>query len=232
MDRRVLVVEDERDLNALIAMHLRDLGCTVATCWSGTRALERALSEPWGLIVLDLLLPDIDGLEICRRVRLLGDYVPILMLTARSAESDRVLGLDAGADDYLTKPFGITELMARVRAILRRVEQLRTQSLRMRGVLRMADLEIDLDGRVARREGRSIDLTSREFDLLAYLASHPGQVFSRAQLLDQVWGNTHEAFEHAVSSHVNRLRAKVENDPTEPRYVQTVWGAGYRFGCD
>jgi DNA-binding response OmpR family regulator len=229
VDHRVLVIEDEGDICALVAMHLRDMGCLVSTCASGARGLERALGERWGLIVLDLSLPGVDGMEICRRVRLRGNYVPILMLTARSAEADRVVGLDAGADDYLTKPFGITELIARVKAIFRRVEQLGSQSSTAAGLLRARDLEVDLERREVRRAGVALELTAREFDLLAYLVRHPGQVFSRSQLLDRVWGTTHEAFEHAVSSHINRLRAKLEPNPAMPRYLQTVWGVGYRL---
>ncbi len=229
MDHRVLVIEDESDMCALVAMHLRDMGCVVSTCASGTRGLERAMGERWGLIVLDLSLPGVDGIEICRRVRQSSNYVPILMLTARTAEADRVVGLDTGADDYLTKPFGIVELMARVKAIFRRVEQLRSQSPTPRGVFRALDLEVDFDRREVRRAGQVLELTAREFDLLAHLVRHPGRVFSRSQLLDQVWGTTHDAFEHTVSSHINRLRAKLEPDPAMPRYLQTIWGVGYRL---
>lgn len=229
MTDRVLVIEDESDICDLIAMHLRDLGCVVSTCASGTRGLERALGERWELIVLDLSLPGMDGIEICRRVRLRDDYVPILMLTARTAEADRVLGLDAGADDYLPKPFGIVELIARVKAIFRRVQHLRSRSSNGTRMLCVSDLQVDLDRREVRRAGGVLQLTGREFDLLAHLVRHPGRVFTRAQLLDQVWGMTHDAFEHTVSSHINRLRAKLEPDPEVPRYLQTIWGVGYRF---
>jgi DNA-binding response OmpR family regulator len=229
MERRVLVIEDERDIANLVGLHLRDLALEVETCGDGREGLDRALAEHWDLVVLDLCLPGIDGLEICRRVRLGGEYTPILMLTARSAEMDRVIGLETGADDYLGKPFGIVEFIARVKAILRRVQHLKSGASTGRSRLRAGDVEVDLEERFASRAGRSLDLTAREFDLLAHFVSHPGKVFSRAELLDELWGMTHDAFEHTVSSHINRLRAKLEPDPANPRYLTTVWGVGYRF---
>jgi len=228
--RRVLVIEDEHDIARLLAMHLEDLGCQVDTSCDGRSGLARALDgTAWSLIVLDLRLPGLDGLEICRRVRSSTTYTPILMLTARASELDRVLGLETGADDYLAKPFSIVEFAARVKAILRRVEQLARQSPSQLRSLRAGDLEIDLDRRIAKREGQVLDLTAKEFDLLVHLMQHPSRVFTRAHLLDQVWGTTHDTFEHTVNSHINRLRAKLEPHPTRPRYIVTVWGVGYRF---
>jgi DNA-binding response OmpR family regulator len=227
--RRVLIIEDEQDIASLVGLHLRDLDLDVATCGDGREGLELALSGHWDLIVLDLSLPGIDGLEICRRVRLGGEYTPILMLTARSSEMDRVLGLETGADDYLAKPFGIIEFIARVKAILRRVQQLRSERASASRWLRVGDIEIDLDERRVRCAGRPVDLTAREFALLAHLARHPGKVFSRAELLDQVWGMTHDAYEHTVSSHINRVRSKLEDNPAKPQYLVTVWGIGYRL---
>jgi DNA-binding response OmpR family regulator len=155
-----------------------------------------------------------------------------LMLTARASELDRVSGLETGADDYLTKPFSVVEFAARVKAILRRVEQLaRKKAVQLRS-LRCAELQLDLDRREARRAGARLDLTAKEFDLLAYLMKNPARVFSRSQLLDQVWGSTHDTFEHTVNSHINRLRAKLEPDPAAPQYIVTVWGVGYRFGTE
>jgi len=229
MDRRVLVIEDEPDIAALVGLHLRDLALEVVTCNDGRQGLDFALAEHWDLVVLDLSLPGIDGLEICRQVRLSGEYTPILMLTARSSEIDRVLGLETGADDYVTKPFGIVEFTARAKAILRRVRHLRGGAPAPHEMLQVADLQIDLDRRRVHRGGHSVDLTAREFELLAHFARAPGKVFSRAQLLDQVWGMTHEGYEHTVSSHINRLRAKLEPDPANPRYLMTVWGFGYRL---
>src|ERR1700746_2025960 len=228
--RRVLVVEDERDIARLLALHLEDLGCAVDTSYDGTTGLARALDgTAWSLLVLDLRLPGLDGLEICRRVRASTTYTPILMLTARASELDRVLGLETGADDYLAKPFSVVEFAARVKAILRRVEQIARQPPMQPRSLRAGDLEIDLDRRVASREGYQIELTAKEFDLLAHLMQHPSRVFTRAQLLDQVWGTARDTFEHTVNSHINRLRAKLEPDPTRPRYILTVWGVGYRL---
>jgi DNA-binding response OmpR family regulator len=228
--RRVLVVEDERDIAQLLSLHLEDLGCEVETSYDGRTGLARALDgTAWSLLVLDLRLPGLDGLEICRCVRSSTTYTPILMLTARASELDRVLGLESGADDYLAKPFSVVEFAARVKAILRRVEQIARQPPMQPRSLRAGDLEIDLDRRIARREGQALELTAKEFDLLAHLMQHPARVFTRAQLLDQIWGTTHDTFEHTVNSHINRLRAKLERDPTRPRYIVTVWGAGYRF---
>lgn len=229
MPRNVLVIEDDHDIAELVRLHLRDLGLEVVVCADGVAGLERALGRSWDLLVLDLRLPGIDGLEICRRVRLAGRYVPVLMLTARSTEMDRVLGLETGADDYLTKPFSVIEFIARVKAILRRVQQLAAGSTSSLRVLRIGEIAIDIDQRTVERGGKPVELTAREFDLLAHFARHPGRVFTRAQLLDQVWGFRHEAYEHTVSSHINRLRAKIEPSPTAPRYLLTIWGVGYRF---
>jgi DNA-binding response OmpR family regulator len=232
MSGKILVVEDEPDIAELIGLHLRDLGHEVVTCADGRAGLELALGRPWDLLVLDLRLPGVDGLEICRHVRLKGEYTPILMLTARTTEMDRVLGLETGADDYLTKPFSIIEFIARVKAIFRRVRNLGQRAAPGAQVLRIGDLAIDVDQRTVQRSGQPVELTAREFDLLAHFARHPGRVFTRAQLLDGVWGVKHEAYEHAVSSHINRLRAKIEPAPTQPRYLLTVWGVGYRFAAN
>jgi DNA-binding response OmpR family regulator len=231
--RNVLLIEDDDDIAGLLELHLRELGCEVSRCNNGLDGLNHALNgTDWSLTVLDLTLPDMDGLEICRRLRQQLTYAPILMLTARDGELERVCGLESGADDYMTKPFSVVEFVARVKAILRRVEQLAQRpSLQLRS-LRCAGLQLDLDRREARREGAELDLTAKEFDLLAYLMQHPARVFSRAQLLDRVWGSTHETFEHTVNSHINRLRAKVEPDPATPRYIVTVWGVGYRFAAE
>ena len=228
--RKVLIIEDDPDIAGLLGLHLADIGCSVEVVADGNHGLARALARAgWSLIVLDLQLPGIDGLEICRRVRADAGYTPILMLTARAGESDRVLGLETGADDYLTKPFSVVEFAARVKAILRRAERLARPSPIELRTCRIGDLAIDLDGRTAQCSGRGLDLTAREFDLLAFLMQRPDRVFSRSQLLDQVWGTTHDTFEHTVNSHINRLRSKVEPNPSQPRYIVTVWGVGYRF---
>lgn len=230
--RQVLLIEDDVDIGELLTLHLRDLGCTVEAHADGGTGLAAAVERgPWNLVVLDLELPNVDGLEICRRVRAAAAYTPILMLTARAGELDRVLGLELGADDYLTKPFSVVEFAARVKAILRRVERLSQPPPAELRTLRVGALLIDLDRRIARRNGLVLDLTAKEFDLLAHLMRHPARVFSRTQLLDLVWGTTHDTFEHTVNSHINRLRAKIEPDPTQPRYVVTVWGVGYRLAA-
>jgi len=230
MSRDVLVIEDDADIGRLIRLHLQDLGCAVTTVAEGTAGLAAALQRgPWSLVILDLSLPGLDGLEICRRMRSQGSYTPILILTARAAEEHRVLGLETGADDYLTKPFSVVELGARVKAILRRAERLSQPKETKQSILRMGDLQVDLERRIARRGGLPLELTAKEFDLLVHLMRHPGRVFSRAQLLDDVWGTTHDTFEHTVNSHINRLRSKLEQDPSKPRYIVTAWGVGYRF---
>jgi len=195
----------------------------------GRAALKRFEEEPFDLVILDLMLPDLDGLDICRRLRARPDYLPILMLTAKSTEFDRVLGLEVGADDYLTKPFSIRELLARVKALLRRVDALAENPSQPQKVMQFDGLTIDPARRRVLVNGQEVHLTSREFDLLAHFATHPGLVYSRAQLLDQVWGYGHEGYEHTVNSHINRLRAKIERMPTAPRFILTVWGVGYKF---
>ena len=230
MDRNILVVEDNPDLADLVALHLRDLGFRVEIVHDGAAGLKRARTDGFDLIILDLMLPEIEGLEVCRRLRSESRYTPILMLTAKSSEVDRVVGLEVGADDYLTKPFSLRELLARVKAIFRRIEALTPNSGESGAqVLRAGPLEIDPAKRSVTLSGQSVELTAKEFDLLLHFASHPGRVYSRAQLLDSVWGYGHHGYEHTVNSHINRLRAKIESDPSNPTYVLTVWGVGYKF---
>jgi DNA-binding response OmpR family regulator len=231
MPHRILVVEDEPHIAELIALHLEDLGCEVAQ-GATVAAAERRLGAQAGgfdLVVLDLMLPDGDGLDLCRAMRQRQDFTPILILTARSSETDRVVGLELGADDYLIKPFSVRELVARVKAILRRVELSGAAAMGAAERIAVDDLLIDRARRQVTVGGQPVQLTAREFDLLAHFASRPGRVFTRAQLLDLVWGSECASYEHTVSSHINRLRAKIEADPARPRYLQTVWGVGYRF---
>ncbi len=230
MGRRVLIIEDDRDIAHLVELHLKDIDCEVEIAVDGKRGLELAQTGDHDLMILDIMLPGIDGLEICRRVRAAADYTPILMLTARDSEVDRVLGLELGADDYLTKPFSVLELVARVKALFRRIEILKSLDERdAEAPIRLGDLTIEPDKRQVRIRGETVDLTAKEFDLLLHFARQPGRVFSRGQLLDSVWGYGHEGYEHTVNSHINRLRSKIEDDPAEPKYVLTVWGIGYRF---
>jgi len=230
MPRHILVVEDNKDLANLLEMHLRDLSYEVDLAFDGAGGLAKAEAKTYDLVILDLTLPDLDGLEICRHLRSKPSYTPILMLTSRSSELDRVLGLETGADDYVTKPFSIMELMARIKAMFRRMDGLQAEQQKISsGILRAGELVIDPEKRTVSRKGSAIDLTAKEFDLLLFFVRQPGRVFTRSQLLDTVWGYGHDGYEHTVNSHINRLRAKIEDNPAQPRYILTVWGVGYKF---
>ncbi len=229
MPHKVLVIEDNKDLADLVSLHLRDLDCEVRLAADGDIGFAEARAGPYDLIILDLMLPGLEGIELCRRLRGENNHTPILMLTSKSTELDRVLGLEIGADDYVTKPFSIRELLARVKAILRRADSFGGAGPIEPERIRAGGMEIDVDKRSVIVAGRPIDLTAREFDLLLQFARHPGRVFTRAQLLDLVWGYSHIGYEHTVNSHINRLRGKIERDPAHPEYVLTVWGVGYKF---
>lgn len=230
MVRQILVIEDDRDIARLVGLHLRDLGHAVQIAHDGAEGLREGLAKFYDLIILDLMLPDMEGIDLCKRLRAKGTYTPIFMLTAKSAELDRVLGLEIGADDYLTKPFSIRELLARVKAIFRRTEAFAgVSSDRFPKLICGSDLFIDSEKRKVTLRGKPIDLTAKEFDLLLQFAEHPGRVYTRAQLLDAVWGYGHDGYEHTVNSHINRLRAKIEKDPARPEFILTVWGVGYKF---
>ena len=228
MSHRILLVEDNADIAALLVYHLTDLGFSLAVETGGEQGLHRATHEAFDLLILDWMLPGTDGLEICRDLRAKGSRVPILMLTARSAEFDRVLGLEMGADDYLTKPFGVMELCARVKALIRRAD-MATPDLPASDQIQIDGLKIDIERHEVLAQGVPVALTAKEFVLLAFLARHPGRVFSRAQLLEQVWGYGHDGYDHTVNSHINRLRNKIEPDPANPRHILTVWSVGYKF---
>ena len=229
---KVLVVEDDKDIAHLVTLHLKDSGHDVNTVHNGADGLDEAFGGQYDLLVLDIMLPGIDGLEICRRVRDKKPDVLILMLTAKSAEIDRILGLEIGADDYLTKPFSIREVQARVKALLRRREKVSNVAEAMPTYLVAGSMTIDFEKHEVVVAGRTVSLTSKEFDLLVQFARHPGRVYTRTQLLDLVWGHGYEGFEHTVNSHINRLRAKIETEPTDPTFIQTVWGVGYKFNND
>jgi DNA-binding response OmpR family regulator len=238
MPAHILVAEDQTDIRDLLVMNLRGAGYEVSAVGDGEQALSRQLESPADLLVLDLMMPRMDGLEVCKALRAKGSAAPILMLTAKSTELDRVLGLELGADDYLTKPFSLAELLARVKALLRRADLLAAaQANRASGqkaasaiqVVRNGELEILPAKRQVRYRGLSVDFTALEFDLLLHFASHPGHVFSRAQLLNAVWGYTHDGYEHTVTTHINRLRAKLEADPMRPELILTARGAGYKM---
>jgi len=229
MTHRILVIEDERDLAQLIRLHLSAIDCRVRLAFDGSSGLADAMDGKHDLIILDLMLPGEDGLEICRRLRARADYTPILMLTSRASELDRVLGLEMGADDYMIKPFSVLELLARVKAIFRRVKAISARHQETPDIVRAYDMLIDADRRSVTLGEQKVDLTAKEFELLLQLARKPGRVYTREQLLDLVWGYNHIGYQHTVNSHINRLRAKVERDPTKPVYVLTVWGVGYKF---
>jgi len=224
---KILVVDDEPNIREVVGLYLRRDGHDVVSATDGEEALRVfGESEP-DLVVLDLMLPKLSGMEVCRRMRA-NRRVPLIMLTARGEEEERIVGLSLGADDYVVKPFSPRELAARVGAVLRRVEE--SSSPSNRRVLSFEGLEIDPNTREVLVDGKPAMLTAREFDLLYYMASAPGRVFTRDQLMERVWGYTFSADTSTVTVHVRRLREKVEPDPARPRYLQTVWGIGYKFG--
>ena len=225
---RVLVIDDDRDIAGLVQTHLRDSLCCVDVESDGVSGLGRALTDHYDAIVMDIALPGLDGLAICQTLRQRGVMTPILMLTARTTELDKVLGLEVGADDYMTKPFSPRELQARVKALVRRVEAY-TSAPRTSRRLQFDGLQIDPDCRRVTCTGEAVDLTAKEFDLLLWFAKHPGHVFSRDRLLSAVWGYHYEGYGQTVNSHINRLRAKIERDPGVPEFILTVWSIGYRF---
>jgi DNA-binding response OmpR family regulator len=238
--RQILVVEDERDIAELVALHLSELPAQVTLAHDGPRGLDLALSRRWDAIVLDVRLPGLNGLDLCREVRAKTSHVPILMLTARASELDRVLGLELGADDYLTKPFSVLELQARIKALLRRsavttaLLQAAQADVAQAASARPADIQhgplrVEREQRRAWLQGAELVLTPREFDLLWHFVRHPGRVFTRSELLADVWGYGHDGYDHTVNSHINRLRSKLGDDRAESHFIHTVWGVGYRF---
>jgi DNA-binding response OmpR family regulator len=244
MPHHILVAEDQADIRELIVLNLQQAGYEVQAVADGQAALASQLLRASDVLVLDLMMPKLDGLEVCKALRAQGRATPILMLTAKATELDRVLGLELGADDYLTKPFSMAELLARVKALLRRSAMLQAAQLAQAAqaaqsasaagsapadIVRNGELEIVPSRREVRIGARALDFTALEFDLLLHFAQHPGRVFSRGQLLDAVWGYSHDGYEHTVTTHINRLRAKVEVDAMAPRFILTVRGAGYKM---
>jgi len=228
--KRVLVVEDDAPIADLLRLHLADEGFEVMHAADGTTGVHLLEHEgPWDALVLDVMLPGVDGLQICRQARAMTRYVPIIIISARGSETQRIVGLELGADDYLAKPFSMPELVARVRALLRRADAMAQAARLDAGALEVGGIELDPLARTVTLQGRALDLTPREFDLLLFFARHRDQVFSRMALLDQVWGYGHDGYEHTVNTHINRLRNKVEDDPSNPRRILTVWGRGYKL---
>ena len=225
MRKNILVIEDEHDIAELIRLHLTDLGYVVAIARDGSQGLRKATAGGWDLVILDLRLPGIDGLEVCRQLRQRSALVPVLMLTSKSSGVDRVVGLEVGADDYVTKPFSPRELLARIKALLRREFPFRQGLDR----LEFDEVEIDFRKYEARKSGQSVYLTALEFELLQFLARHQGEVVSRDDILDAVWGKDEFVMPRTVDTHIAHLRKKLEGDPSKPRHIMGVRGVGYKF---
>jgi len=231
-EKHILLVEDDPDIADLLELHLTDEGYTVDGVDDGDEGLQRALECEYDLIVLDIMLPGTDGFDICRRLRQEKCHTPILMVTAKTEEVDKVLGLELGADDYITKPFSIREVLARVKAMFRRVsvdQQAQQDAEAHDAPIEFGGLRIQPTKRKVAVEGEGVDLTSKEYELRLLFAKNPGRAYSRQELLDEVWGYQYEGYSHTVNTHINRLRNKIEPDPSSPTYVKTVWGVGYRF---
>ena len=228
--KHILIIEDDLEIIKLLEIHLTDLIYSTSKAIDGEQGLKMALDNDYDLILLDLTLPTMDGVEICRRLRAKKN-TPIIMLTAKSEEIDRVLGLEIGADDYMTKPFSIRELLARIKAVMRRSEikiskEQNTSSITAEG------LHIDIDKRKVLLGDQKIELSPKEFELLVLMASNPGRNYTRTELLNMIWGYNFEGYEHTVNSHINRLRAKIESDMANPTFILTTWGVGYKFNED
>ncbi len=230
-NNKILIIEDDPHISELLEIHLGDLGYQLKHAADGVAGVEKFEEDEYALVILDLMLPKLDGFEVCKKIRAQNNFTPILMLTSKSEELDKVLGLELGADDYITKPFSIRELMARIKAIFRRMEadkEKATGNAKSKELI-FGDLKIYLDKRKVILDKAPIDLTAKEFDLLALFASNPGRAYSRQELLDIVWGYQFDGYEHTVNSHINRLRSKIEQDPANSKYIKTVWGIGYSF---
>ena len=229
--KKVLIVEDDPNIADLVEIHLKDLGYHLEHAVDGPTGLEKVRHGAFDLVILDLMLPRLDGFEVCKRIRAENTYTPILMLTAKSEEFDQVLGLELGADDYLTKPFSIRELIARIKAIFRRMEadQQKVAAAQAPQHRRYGELSLYPEKRKVLLDENAVELTAKEYDLLLLFALNPGRTYSRRELLDLVWGYQFDGYEHTVNSHINRLRGKIERNPSEPRFIKTVWGVGYRF---
>ncbi len=227
--KSILLVEDDPEISQLLELHLNAPLYSVNHYSLGEEALNSLKLKSYELVILDIMLPDIDGIEICKRIRTAGYHTPIMMLTSRDEELDKVLALELGADDYVCKPFGIRELLARVKAILRRAETVGVADVVNMNEIIFKDIHIDIHKRKATIANKRLDLTPKEFDLLVLMANNKGKTFSRLELLEQVWGYSFSGYEHTVTAHINRLRIKIEPDLNNPIYILTSWGVGYRF---
>jgi two-component system alkaline phosphatase synthesis response regulator PhoP len=226
---KILIIEDDHDIAELVSIHMIDTGFETEKVHDGKEGLIRAMEDTYELIILDLKLPGMDGLEICRKLRMEKINTPIIMLTSKSEEIDRVLGLEIGADDYMTKPFSIRELVARVKTVLRRGNRESDSDRGPEQILQRDNFYLDITKRIVKSYDQQVELSPKEFDMLVLLASNPGKTYSRLDLLNQVWGVDFEGFEHTVNSHINRLRSKIEKNMNDPEFILTTWGVGYKF---
>jgi DNA-binding response OmpR family regulator len=233
MADNILIIEDDREIAGVVARNLESSGWKTEQAHDGLTGLEKALTGSFQAVILDIMLPGMDGISLCRRFRETDGDTPILMLTAKTDEIDLVLSLELGADDYLTKPFSMRELIARVKALLRRSRRngsdRPSESPPEEKILQSGELKLDLAGHRAWLRGMPLNLTVKEFELLCLFAANPGRAYSRSDLLNIVWGYNFEGYEHTVNTHINRLRNKIERDASHPEYLETVWGIGYRF---
>ena len=227
--KNILMIEDDKSIVELVDIHLKDIHFNTTKAFTGNDGLDLALKNKYDLIILDIMLPDIDGIEICKIIRSEKKFTPILMLTAKSEEIDKIIGLETGADDYLTKPFSVREFIARVKAIIRRTEMANNNKENSDKIITCDQLTIDPQKRKVLLNENKIDLTPKEFDLLYLFMCNPGKSYSRENLLRLVWGYEFSGYEHTVNSHINRLRSKIESDLASPKYILTTWGVGYRF---
>ncbi|SMC62552.1 response regulator transcription factor [Cellulophaga tyrosinoxydans] len=225
--KNILIIEDDPEIIKLLEIHLNDLIYTTAKAMDGAKGLKMAIENNYDLIILDITLPSLNGIEVCKKIRA-EKNTPIIMLTAKSEEIDRVLGLEIGADDYITKPFSIRELLARIKAVMRRSNIPKSEK-KDSSVLSFEGITIDIDKRKVLVNNTKIELSPKEFELLVLMANNPGRNYSRTELLNIIWGYNFNGYEHTVNSHINRLRAKIESDMTNPYYILTTWGVGYKF---
>lgn len=226
---KILIIEDDRDIADLISIHMNDNGHMADQVHDGREGFMKAMEKEHDLIILDLKLPGMDGLEICQKLRMEKIDTPIIMLTSKSEEIDKVLGLEIGADDYMTKPFSLRELVARVKSVLRRGRSPGETVVGSGKIIEFENFYLDVSRRIVKSYDQQKELSPKEFDMLVLLASNPGKTYSRSDLLNQVWGIDFEGFEHTVNSHINRLRSKIEKNMNEPEFILTTWGVGYKF---
>ncbi len=226
--RHILLIEDDIDIAGLIQLHLENMGAVVKHADDGIHGVCLAIKSEWDLVLLDLNLPSCDGIDICKEIRQSKPLTPIVIITARTGENERVLGFDSGADDYISKPFSTVEFNSRIRALFRRVDVMQ-ETTTIQPTLNVSNIKLNVRSREVYVDGKSITLTAKEFDLLHCFVKHPNQVFKRSELLQSVWGQSYEGYLHTVNTHINRLRFKIEPDPKDPRYIKTVWGVGYKL---